>query len=453
MACTALNTDTIVPIKCINDIVSSCSSTYSISPTATQYRLNNVNYAVNNGNLTTTTVSSPNRVWGDIKTMLNTIATTTQKCNPPQVQSGGGGGMFSPNLNTPAPSATPPAPPAASPVAAAAAAAAVTTTPIPPVNNIGGGDGNLDDLLLKIKNLQTVEQSLISQLDSYTSNSGGFNAADPTIIDLTNKINSIADTRISMLKSISRTANIVQTGVSESRSDLVSQMTLLQAVEDQLNQAKAKIQGHTNRNDTQMRMVEINTYYGQRYEAQGKLMKKIIMVCLPLLILFILKKKGLLPETIGNYLIGIVIAVGALYIIRSIWDIYTRSNMDFNTYNWEYEQPSAQVPSIWEYNKANMFNYDNLLNNLMKNIGVCIGDSCCAPGTVYDSTSFQCVASNSNDTIMSKSAAQAKLDAATEQFISGDGLLQGTVIKSYINDEKKNGTIAPFSYDMQYAAI
>lgn len=452
MACTALNTDTIVPIKCINDIVSSCSSTYSISPTATQYRLNNVNYAVNNGNLTTTTVSSPNRVWSDIKTMLTTISTTTQRCNPPQVQSGGGGGMFSPNLNTPAPSATPPSPPAATP-AAAAAATAVTTTPIPAVNNIGGGDGNLDDLLLKIKNLQTVEQSLIAQLDSYTSNSGGFNAADPNIIDLTNKINSIADTRISMLKSISRTANIVQSGVSESRSDLVSQMTLLQAVEDQLNQAKAKIQGHTNRNDTQMRMVEINTYYGQRYEAQGKLMKKIIMVCLPLLILFILKKKGLLPETIGNYLIGIVIAVGALYIIRSIWDIYTRSNMDFNTYNWEYEQPSAQVPSIWQYNKDNMFNYDNLLNNLMKNVGVCIGDSCCAPGTVYDSTSFQCVASNSNDTIMSKSAAQAKLDAATEQFISGDGLLQGTVIKSYINDEKKNGTIAPFSYDMQYAAI
>ena len=453
MACTALNTDKIVPIHCVNNIVSGCSSIYSISPTATEYKLNNKTYTVSNGNLTTTTTSLPNRSWSDIKSILTNIANNPISCNKDQTAT--------PSANPTGTAAALVAAATAAATATSGATATATATPaataMPTLTGdaIGAGNGNVDDLLDKIKNLQLVEQSLISQLDSYTSNVGGFKADDATIKGLTSQINSIADTRISMLKTISLTANIVQSGVSESRSDLVNQLTLLQAVEDQLNQAKAKIQGISNRNDTQMRMVEINTYYGQRYEAQGKLMKKIILVCLPLLILFILKKKGLLPETVGNYFIGTVIAIGAIFIIYNIWDIYTRSNMDFNTYNWEYEQPSAQMPSVWQYNKDNMFNYDNLLNNLLKNVGSCIGNTCCAPGTVYDSTSFQCVASNSNDTIMSKSAAQAKLDAAKEHFISGDGLLQGTVIKSYINDENQNSYngIAPFSYDMHYAAI
>ena len=153
-----------------------------------------------------------------------------------------------------------------------------------------GVSGNISDIVANIQNLQTVEQSLIDQLDSYTSKSGGFVETDPIIVDIVTKINAIADSRIVMFKTISANANILQTGVSQSRIDLVSQLTLLQVVEDQLNAAKEKIQRLNNRNDTQMRLVEINTYYGQRYESQSNLMKKIIMVCIPVLILFILKR-------------------------------------------------------------------------------------------------------------------------------------------------------------------
>ena len=306
--------------------------------------------------------------------------------------------------------------------------------------------GSISDILTKIEKLQSTEQDLINRLDTYTSASG-YTSGDPVVRDLVKNINAIADARIVLFKTVSSQANVLQTGVSQSRTDLVAQTTLLQVVEDQLNQAKQKIEQLNNRNDTKMRMVQINTYYGQRYEAQSHLMKKIIFVCIPLLIVFILKKKGIIPEMIANYIVGIMIAIGAFIIIRNIWDIYTRNNMEFNEYEWNYESPDSQSPSIWEYNKANFFNFDNLFANLMMNLGLCVGKRCCAPGLSFDEGKQQCV-TPPKPSSTANSIAAAK---TTQGFTSGKGL-RGTVIASYFNDDKyaHNG-IVPFSYDMDYA--
>ena len=221
------------------------------------------------------------------------------------------------------------------------------------ITDISGG--SIEDILNNIQTLQTTEQALIEKLDALTSTTG---------YDRTEA------------------------------AALVTQMTLYQVVEQQLNDAKAHLDSLNSRNDTKLRMVEINTYYGNRYEAQGKLMKTIILFCLPVLILYIIKKKGLIPETISNYLIGIIIAVGAIVILRNIWDLWTRSNMDFNSYNWDYEwsDPASQIPSIMEYNNKHMFNFSGLFQNLMANLGLCVDDKCCAPGTYYNKAKGQCFA-------------------------------------------------------------
>jgi hypothetical protein len=321
--------------------------------------------------------------------------------------------------------------------------------------------GSISDILKNIQNLQKTEQDLITKLDIYTS-AKGYTAGDPVVIDLVKNINTIANARISLFKTASANANMLQTGVSQSRTDLVAQTTLLQVVEDQLNQAKRKIDLLNSRNDTKMRMVQINTYYGQRYEAQSQLMKKIIFVCIPLLIVFILKKKSIIPEMIANYIVGIMIAIGAFLILQNIWDIYTRSNMDFNEYNWDYESPEASTPTIWQYNKENFFKFDDLFKNLMVNLGLCVGETCCAPGMTYDKEKSQCVAPKvSTNTMNSIAAAKAvaaakaapKVTTTAQGFTSGKGL-GGTVIASYFNDDKyaHNG-ILPFSYDMAYAPL
>ena len=320
-------------------------------------------------------------------------------------------------------------------------------------------NGNISDILNNIQKLQDTEQDLINKLDSYTSASG-YTSSDPIIIDLERNINAIADARIELFKTISTNAHLLQTGVSQSRIDLVAQTTLLQVVEDQLNQAKRKIEKLHNRNDTKMRMVQINTYYGQRYEAQSVLMKKIILVCVPILSIFILKKKSLLPETIANYLIGITVAVGAFIIMQNVWDITTRSNMEFNEYDWKYQSPDSKTPTIWQYNKENFFKFDNLFKNLMANLGICVGKTCCAPGLSFNEDKQQCVApskppSTANSIAAAKTATKSGFQNRNDasEFTSGKGL-RGTVIASYFNDDKnsQNG-ILPFSYDMAYSSI
>lgn len=291
---------------------------------------------------------------------------------------------------------------------------------------------NIGSILANIDKLQMTEQQLVAQLNAASSKPGF--KVDSNITNLIKQINNLSDTRIALFNSIGDQANIIQGGLASSRNDLVSQITLLKTVEDQLDQAKKQNRLIQNRNDTQMRLVEINTYYGKRYEAQSNLMKKIIFVCVPLLIFVVLKKKGILPETLGNYVIGITLAVGAIFVIRSVWDITTRDNINFDEYNWNYESPETQVPTKYQYNRDHLFNIENPLKNLMSNLGICIGSNCCSETQFFDAEKQLCM-----DNSM-------KQPFTTMQ-------LQGSVIHEYDDDDRKQNGIVPFSYAADYANI
>jgi hypothetical protein len=90
----------------------------------------------------------------------------------------------------------------------------------------------------------------------------------------------------------------------------------------------------------------------------------------------------------------------------------------------------------------------------MADLGLCIGERCCAPGLAFDEKKQQCVTppkptTTTNSIVAATTAATAS--ANKQAFTSGKGL-RGTVIASYFNDDKfsQNG-ILPFSYDMDYA--
>jgi hypothetical protein len=290
---------------------------------------------------------------------------------------------------------------------------------------------DITDILASIDKLQQTETAVIEKLSQLTSIPQY--EVTPEIIDLREQISNLSDARLAMYNAISDKADVLQTGVANSRTDLVSQMTLLGVVEDQLNKAKDSIDKLQNRNDTKMRMVQINTYYGKRYESQGNIMKKIIFVCVPLLILFILKKKGKIPELISNYAIGITIAVGAFVIIGELWDFYTRSNIDFDEYDWKYENPAAHSPSIWEYNKKHMFNFDNPIKSLVGNLGLCMGADCCANGLYFNEDKQKCT--------------------TIESFVCGNKL-NGTAVANFDKkDEETQNGITPFTYNSSYANI
>lgn len=292
---------------------------------------------------------------------------------------------------------------------------------------------SVTEILSSIEASQQIEKNLLLKLNQLTSTSTPVMDGTGGITDTITQIRNTSAARIVLFKTISDKSDVLQAGVANSRTDLVSQMTLLGVVEDQLNQAKTQINTLQNHNDTQMRLVEVNTYYGKRYEAQSKLMKMIILICVPLLILFILKKKGLIPELISNYAIGITIAVGAIFIIREVWNIFTRSNMNFDEFDWKYEDPTNQVPSIWQYNKEHMFDFDNPIKALVGNLGLCVADECCSPGQFYNKDKRKCM--------------------IPETFTTGNKLQGTAIIAGGIIDPPMDGNVVPFSGVSDYASL
>ncbi len=171
---------------------------------------------------------------------------------------------------------------------------------------------------------------------------------------------------------------------------------LLNMVQDNATTSKKKQQQIMNDKQKKERMVEINTYYSQRYQAQINLLKFVIKVFAVLLLLGYVRKIGFIPNNIMNALLLIVSVIGGYLVIMKYYDISTRNNMYFDEYDFIFNSGHGHGgESIWEYNKKHLFDpikddLDDTVSNVV-NITSCVGDNCCGNNTRWDSASNKCV--------------------------------------------------------------
>ena len=232
-----------------------------------------------------------------------------------------------------------------------------------------------------IEKLQNTEKELYNELENKPTNSEA----------IINHINQLSQVRISLFKSLNNTYKSLQKNVNNSRTELVELLTVVSIVEEELNNAKAQLNQLYDIKHSKMRMVEINTYYGKQYKAQSGLMKLIIFVFILLLILVILYKKGLIPDNIAKILLGVVFAVGAFFIIRRLLDISVRDNMNFDSYEWNFN-PDNQPPAVYETDTSKLVGDTKIKDNAFKFFGIdCIGAQCCTDGMKYDSEMRACI--------------------------------------------------------------
>jgi len=223
------------------------------------------------------------------------------------------------------------------------------------------------------------------------------------------KINELSEMRIALFKNLTNMYGNMQDNVANSRTDLVDQMTIVGVVEGELDNAKANLDKLTDAKNSKIRMTEINTYYGKRYSAHAGVMKILIMICIPLLILAILKKKNLIPRKIANGVSGLIIIVGAIVFIRRVYDLSRRDNMNYDEYNWFFD-PNSKGPTVYQYDmaqlgragvaaKAEVGNLQSEAQNIAGSLGLgCVGASCCSDGMTFDDTSGKCIESVSQET-------------------------------------------------------
>ncbi len=317
--------------------------------------------------------------------------------------------------------------------------------------------GNLSEASLKvsqdrqaqalndIQRLQKMEKSLYEQLESSSANGDDVQRQEQIVA----KINELSAVRMGLFQGLTDMYSQMQNSVAETRVDLVDQMTVVGVVEKELNNAKKNLQALTTAKNNKMRMVEINTYYGKRYQAHAGLMKLLIMVCVPLLILAILRKKQIIPDNYANGLIGLVVVVGAIFIARRLIDLNSRDNMNYDEYNWAFD-PDANDPTVYEYDKAQIQGTD--LETTVKDeasamaaaVGLgCVGSNCCADGTVYDTSKDKCVESLDKESFQNGRFMQAA-------FIKSDNECSpwgksSNVVKPYTPPLPGNGHVQQFA--------
>jgi hypothetical protein len=184
----------------------------------------------------------------------------------------------------------------------------------------------IDLIVSNINQLQSIEQGLITQLSG---------ASDLTTKNkLTNEINAIVQARITLYESLILLYSSMEKNIEESNSQLTKQVSLINEMEEQLNNVK-----HTNNNKEQtkrVRLIEINKYYIQKYQAYVYLFKMLIKFCSTIIILAIINKINFMPNYAFNVFIGVAFLYWGYYLIPVMFDLFRRDNMNFSHYSWNY---------------------------------------------------------------------------------------------------------------------
>ena len=236
---------------------------------------------------------------------------------------------------------------------------------------------NNSNNLQVITDLQNLEKQLITSLEAtYASQ----NPNKEEQVRLTEQINHLSATRVNLFNTLSSLFSISQDELSNSRKDVMDKIVVAKVMENQLTNMKTIMNEVQDIKNNKLRMVEINTYHGKRYQAHTDLMKLIIKICIVLFILIIINKRQLLPSSILNPLMLIVVGLGLFFVIRQVWDLSIRDNMNYDKYNY----PSMDKDEI-----KNRSSYDN--NKIFSGFGEADSWSVCGEGTEFNYNINQCL--------------------------------------------------------------
>lgn len=163
-----------------------------------------------------------------------------------------------------------------------------------------------------------------------------------------------------------------------------------------------------------LRMIQINTYYGKRYQAHIQVVKLILLFIIPLILITILAKKNIFPfiPLIVYKFIGFFLILFCLYfVIIKMYDLSLRDNMDYDKYNWTWQYDNEDNRNINNNINLNTCGPSSIKKEAEKNLNlhenkVCSNNDCCDIGTKYDQTKNKCVGLNEpfNNKMVSRSS-------------------------------------------------
>lgn len=203
---------------------------------------------------------------------------------------------------------------------------------------------------------------------------------------LIQKIQELQRMKTSLYTSVSNNYATTISNVAVSRNSLVNEIAVGGIVEHELKNVQGNLSALQDARYGKLRMAEINNYYSDKYDTQAKVMKSIVYFCIPILILGLLMKRGILPSNIALILIAIILGLAIVVVLLQLFDIASRDNMNFSEYNFPFDPTAVDSNDMGNPNDQPV-KVDLTLS--------CAGEACCPTGnpngTKWDSANKQCV--------------------------------------------------------------
>ena len=241
------------------------------------------------------------------------------------------------------------------------------------MNNLNSAQS---DTLADIQNLQTIESEIQNNLETRLAQ-GDLTTDEANT--MTDQINSIATMRMNLYNSLGSYNEFYKTNLQFANNTLYQQTQILNILESKLNDNRKKILALAENKNNNVRLAEINTYYGEKYKAQTKFMKIIIVLILPVLITAILVKKDIIPYIVFKVVSVIVGIITFFFLTYQLYFFSSRNNMQYKETNYTFN-------NTIDTSGNNTNDKDPWFVDF-----TCTGSNCCSTGMTFDKKLNQCV--------------------------------------------------------------
>jgi len=245
--------------------------------------------------------------------------------------------------------------------------------------------------LADIQTLQNNEQDLFIQLEK--------NIANKTLTTdlqkkLTGQIGKLTEMRVNLYSFLNNNSQNTVNHLNSTNTLYGQQGQTVVIVENELNETKRRLQELNDIKSNNLRMVEINKYYGDKYQDQTYFMMTVVVICIVLIILKFLNNRNILSEGIYTVLLIITLSIAFIILFWKLVYLYAHDNFDYSKYRWSFNTSNAPTVDTSNPDGENPWKLPEIPEpSLCTNVG-----NYCGTGTTYDSTQNMCVPLNSGTT-------------------------------------------------------
>jgi len=186
--------------------------------------------------------------------------------------------------------------------------------------------------LSDISHIQSLETSLYDRLNSETLS----NEQKKLIMSELLQLSTIKG---NLYKTMNNLYDTYRNQVGTTTQAVADQMSSITIVENELKEMSKKMQNLYDDNNSKIRLIEINRYYGEKYDDHAGFMKYLIIFTVFYLLLYLLKKKFLIKDNVYSILKFIIVFIGIIVLGRYFYRMVFRNNMEYN----EFDFPLANI--------------------------------------------------------------------------------------------------------------